>query len=1222
MSPSPLANRTPSPSMSSVTAPSPNLPSEPYPAAPRPIPGPAPASVAATPFGSPQGLGLPPQPPQHKVNGWLLKEELEKIQRRFGGKEPALGGASADTDAADGNSPAGSMLQDDMSAVSFNRFRRFSKDLFEELFAFETSDRAAAAAAAAAPQAAPASSGSLLNPVAGPLMTHGVGVPAGSAMEVSPSLGLGSGFLLSEEMSSASTPTGSVSPFLRNALVGATTDMADGANATVVSPSFSMVAVPGSNPMLGGPGAGGSGSGGSSPAATAGGVSVVDRFEDLVLAGGAGAMSATPSTRNSAAGSPAPNNEASAVVGGGGEADFFDPTDLFSFGGPADADFSTFLASTGLLDGTSFEGGMAALLGEDPSAASVAVHAKRGRSLSFSLASGEGAKKSRPLIPATVREESEEEDGSQADVAMELRDVFAEVQPQQPHMTSAPPSHPATPSPPTPAPLQTANLVQQVDPSQLTPTSVTFVNAAAAAAAMDPRAPSPSFAALHALRASGGASSPALNRPIAVPRTASPKPGMMVPGRPGTPGAAGSPATSGVPSRVASPVPRVFSPAVSRPQSPFVPQGPVRQATPKLPPGAQVVMMAGPPPGAQIVAPQPVMHMHPQQQQQFHPGMPMMVTMAAPHPSLVAVHQPPPAPQQQLMAPRAGLPPLHPGQQQHPTAIVIPQQHPHPQAVGVPQRLGSGSSLASPVNPPHGGFAFPVPPHHPQQQQVMVQGQFGQPAFQVVHHGGLVQQPNPQQQQQQHLVMHHHPQQRVAMMVPPPPPQQQQQRFVGAPPPPHQAAGAALRRPASTPPGATPMGGVVMASPHAMMAGGAPVQQQQPPPPPSTAALMMSAVPASAPSPMMLASPQLQLQLQQQMQIQQRQREAAAAAAAANANPGASLAGAVDGLGVRAGAVAYFEQQQRQAAAVAAGVPQRPSSTPPLLRSASNSVSPSPSPLATPGVMPGMAATEEKVEKEGKEGKEKGEKKERSGRKDKYKCPKPYCSKTYKNLNGLKYHLERGNCELDSTPETAADAQDLLLLNSLSKSIAAAAKAKTVVAPAPGVPMDVVGIVADEAAAAAAVGAAMDAVVPPAAEDEDLLDFGEEEEGDEGAEGEEGDEGEDEAAVQAAHAAAAIMVADGRLQKLVGATGSGGAAEVLAAANGILGIKIARRPYWCRVEGCGKRYKNLNGLKYHAKVSHPEMEFKKIKGHKSQEKGAAAAAAAAAAATTGTAGMF
>ena len=36
------------------------------------------------------------------------------------------------------------------------------------------------------------------------------------------------------------------------------------------------------------------------------------------------------------------------------------------------------------------------------------------------------------------------------------------------------------------------------------------------------------------------------------------------------------------------------------------------------------------------------------------------------------------------------------------------------------------------------------------------------------------------------------------------------------------------------------------------------------------------------------------------------------------------------------------------------------------------------------------------------------------------------------------------------------------------------------------------------------------------------------------------------------------------------------------------------KPFWCRK--CSKRYKNINGLKYHAKVDHADLEFDKIKG--------------------------
>jgi hypothetical protein len=36
------------------------------------------------------------------------------------------------------------------------------------------------------------------------------------------------------------------------------------------------------------------------------------------------------------------------------------------------------------------------------------------------------------------------------------------------------------------------------------------------------------------------------------------------------------------------------------------------------------------------------------------------------------------------------------------------------------------------------------------------------------------------------------------------------------------------------------------------------------------------------------------------------------------------------------------------------------------------------------------------------------------------------------------------------------------------------------------------------------------------------------------------------------------------------------------------------KPFWCRK--CSKRYKNLNGLKYHGRVEHPEFDFEDIKG--------------------------
>lgn len=47
-------------------------------------------------------------------------------------------------------------------------------------------------------------------------------------------------------------------------------------------------------------------------------------------------------------------------------------------------------------------------------------------------------------------------------------------------------------------------------------------------------------------------------------------------------------------------------------------------------------------------------------------------------------------------------------------------------------------------------------------------------------------------------------------------------------------------------------------------------------------------------------------------------------------------------------------------------------------------------------------------------------------------------------------------------------------------------------------------------------------------------------------------------------------------------------------------IKVANRPYFCKVDGCEKKYKNLNGLKYHAKIAHPRIDFKsQVKGYSS-----------------------
>ena len=39
------------------------------------------------------------------------------------------------------------------------------------------------------------------------------------------------------------------------------------------------------------------------------------------------------------------------------------------------------------------------------------------------------------------------------------------------------------------------------------------------------------------------------------------------------------------------------------------------------------------------------------------------------------------------------------------------------------------------------------------------------------------------------------------------------------------------------------------------------------------------------------------------------------------------------------------------------------------------------------------------------------------------------------------------------------------------------------------------------------------------------------------------------------------------------------------------GTRIVNRLYWCKVDGCGKKYKNLNGLKYHSTHAHSDLDF-------------------------------
>ncbi|KAJ3178000.1 hypothetical protein HDU85_005720 [Gaertneriomyces sp. JEL0708] len=145
--------------------------------------------------------------------------------------------------------------------------------------------------------------------------------------------------------------------------------------------------------------------------------------------------------------------------------------------------------------------------------------------------------------------------------------------------------------------------------------------------------------------------------------------------------------------------------------------------------------------------------------------------------------------------------------------------------------------------------------------------------------------------------------------------------------------------------------------------------------------------------------------------------------------------------------------------------------------------------------------------------------------KKQYKCPKPLCSKVYKNSNGLKYHLEHGNCEIEYTKpmHNGSSSTPNGVGNGSSSSTGGSSSP-----PHPHMPF---------------MYNTMNGVLPPL-----------------------------------------NMNLNG----------------VNLSVPFLGDIKIAMRPYWCRVEGCGKKYKNLNGLKYHAKVVHPHMDFRKeVKGHAS-----------------------
>ncbi|KAI8833929.1 hypothetical protein BC829DRAFT_448571 [Chytridium lagenaria] len=885
-------------------------------------------------------------------------------------------------------------MDNDMSSISFNRYRRFSKDLFDELFAFEAVSEATPAQgqqlkgalfvnSGSVPSSSQTSPSSLLNPIQGPLFSGNADLNGGGAAATSM---LGSGFSLGDTLfvsnpaaDQASPPTHTQSsPFRQNIASPSS------GHPSHASPSFSMLSL-------------------GSVAELQGTAQLVDRFEDLLLSGSLSSLDDVSLARSV--------SDASSNNGADG----------------GDDAFVTF-ENTGLF-GTFGEGDDGPLL-------------KRLGRLEMGVVMLESTpNKCRPLVPGTLQEEEEYESGNEEKHGGSIKDVVMDngeiamgngqgleglgmndtdlqmlmesitgvttggsvnsMMAQAP-MNAMPQSYS----------ISYILMMPATQPMVTTTTASAFSSAIAAATAAvvgdsstlsSPIVSRPGSPAVHHpafLRSS--TSSPVPHRPIAVPsRMSSPKP--MV--RPGTPGSlAASPASSVVPSRVASPVARVYSPDST---STKLDQGGLTyvDGSPNMQGGGMIHngMQVRPTFVQSSSGPMMVTNMN----GQFYSHPPNSIMMQGPNGPVVCQQQP----VQHHVMMQGGLP-------------------------------GSMSSQPMMMVRPNASF-----PMH-QQQSTMVMQNTSPNTINIQPPKRPASTPVP-----------------AATLFPPSHHIMSSQRHIASPlgAPPTNAPNSSFSVSPSMP---------SLTSPSSS-------QSASPPPPPSNPMI-------STPNPQLQQMHIHKLQ-HQHLQVPQRPRSAMA--------------------GVQMDPSFFSTLQQ------------------PFVTPAETVVDPS---IDVFVCVPNASLTVQDPNKATKTDKSEGRER---GRKDKYKCPKPYCSKSYKNLNGLKYHLERGNCELENTPETAADAQDILLLNSLSKSIAAATKA-----PRP----------ADDLATAA--------------EEDDAMSS------------HSSDDDEDNAAASAA----AIMVADGRLRKLVESNG-----DVSAAANGILGIKIARRPY-CIMP----------------KVSHVGLDFKvEVKGH-------------------------
>ncbi|KAJ3068083.1 hypothetical protein HDU98_008767 [Podochytrium sp. JEL0797] len=167
-----------------------------------------------------------------------------------------------------------------------------------------------------------------------------------------------------------------------------------------------------------------------------------------------------------------------------------------------------------------------------------------------------------------------------------------------------------------------------------------------------------------------------------------------------------------------------------------------------------------------------------------------------------------------------------------------------------------------------------------------------------------------------------------------------------------------------------------------------------------------------------------------------------------------------------------------------------------------------------------------------------------------YKCPRPLCTKVYKNPNGLKYHLDRGACEVDhdvmeATTGISLHTDDPTALFNLQQQ------------------------------AQQALHSGYDAFGGPNGN---------------------GQHHPQQTAYPEIGVSSSSSVSTPAATANTSSSGggAGAASQNLTAAlmTSDESLKIVHRPYGCKVSGCGKRYQNLNGLKYHAKTAHAGMDFK------------------------------